>query len=93
MVVLVPKVNEDPLRQNLILGYLVGSERKHTGQPDGSAGKDTQDAAWQPNIDHQNLCKSEKGTDYTQFFSDLYIHTLWHTRTYNTLSTHRQISK
>lgn len=35
----------NPMRQNLVLVYEIGSERKYRGQPDGSAGRDTCDAA------------------------------------------------
>lgn len=34
----------DPMRQNLVLVYQTGSERKYKGLPDDSAGKDTCDA-------------------------------------------------
>lgn len=64
----------DIMRQNLVLVYQIGSERKNRGQPDSSAGRDTCDAASQPDVDHWNPGKSGKRTDCTQLSSDFYSH-------------------
>lgn len=67
----------DPMRQNLVLVYQIGSERKFRGQPDGSARKDTCDTASHPDFDHWSPWKSGKTADCTQLFSDLYTHTVF----------------
>lgn len=65
----------DPIRQNLDLVYQIDSERKNRGQPDGSSGRDTCDAASQPDFKLYNV---ESSLEFVyEMYRDTNIYQRW----------------